>query len=350
MRFRYAGMIAFGLALLLRFLFLIFPGFFEAVYFKSIFPAVRQILYPIGSFLPIAGYYILIGIALFWLVWRFPRKRKDLKTFGRRLLNFLGGSAALFLLLWGYLYVGQGLAERMELPKTDEEYNVAELYITAMNEAAELRKDISLDHDSASVENLMIPKRGTLTTAAVGEVLSTYGYPTQTPVKIRRVKPEGTLRRLGIGGIYNPFSGEANVESSAGGITGTFTTAHEVAHAMGVTGEGEANFAAYLALRYSENPVFRYAAEYSLWRYIAREVRVQLPEEEQIKLAALIPAELNIDRRAIWERAAPHRAYFPEISEAMNDSYLKIQGVEAGAEDYNAFVALYLRHSSTIRE
>ena len=350
MKLRYTGIVVFGIALLLRFVFLVFPGIFEAVYFKTVFPAVRRIIYPIGSLLPIAGYYILIGIALIWLVWRFPRKRIEFKIFGRRLLNFLGGSAALFLFLWGYLYVGASLAERMNLPSTEEKYNVAKLYISTMKEATELRKDISLPHDSASVEDLINPSGDTQATIAVGEVLSRYGYPTDTPVKIRKVKPEGTLRRLGIGGIYNPFTGEANVESSAGAITGTFTTAHEVAHAMGITGEGEANFAAYLALRQSDNPISRYAAAYSLWRYVAREVRLQLSEEEQAMLAALIPEELNIDRRAIWKRASLHEAYFPEISETLNDSYLKIQGVEAGAEDYNAFVELYLRHKSAITE
>lgn len=346
-------MIAFGVALALRFAFQIFPDFFETAYFRGAFPLIRKALHPVSQVLPFSGYYLVVGIAISWFVWRFPRKPrigKNRLLFGRRLLNFCGGFAAAFLVLWGYLYVGPGLAERMEIEKSDKTYDVAQLYLKTMEEASLHRRSISLPHDSASVEDLTGEGMDSLIYESMSRFLEPMGYVVRPEVTVRRVKPIGTLRRLGISGIYNPFTSEANVESSQGAITGSFTTAHEMAHAMGITGEGEANFAAYLGLGQSDDPILRYAASFLLWRYVASEVPKKLSLEDQERLASLVPEELMIDRVAIWNRASRYKAYFPEISERMNDQYLKIQGVRAGAEDYNSFVTLYLNYIESFKE
>jgi len=349
---KYLGLIVFALAMTVRLVFSLFPGFFERVYFEACFPVIRKILHPVGRILPFSGYYLIILIALVWLVWRFPRPLKSRLAwvrFSRRLANFLGGFFSIFLLLWGFLYVGPGLAERMELTAKNKSYDVAEIYMATMERAFDLRVGITLPNDSASVENLKFEESDTLIYRAMSTFLLEYGYPVEPRVKVRKVKPDGTLRRLGISGIYNPFTGEANVEATQGSISGSFTIAHEMAHAMGITGEGEANFAAYAALLSSSEPVLQYAAVYTLWRYIASDVRSMLPEEEQVILASNIPDELMIDRMAIWQRSSQHRPYFPELSESVNDQYLKLQGIRAGTEDYNAFVSLFLRYEEKLK-
>jgi hypothetical protein len=237
----------------------------------------------------------------------------------------------------------------MDLSETETTYDVAELYLSTMNEAERLRQFVNLASDTSAVEDLEIVADSSVYQAMSG-LLEPLGYPVEPPVYVRRVVPAGTLRRLGISGIYNPFTGEANIEPSSGALSGTFTMAHEMAHAMGVTREGEANFAAYLALRRSNEPLLRYSAAYFLWRYVASDVRDLLSEEDQVKLASAIPEELMIDRRAIWKRHARHEPVFPELSERLNDQYLKLQGVRAGTDDYNAFVGLYLSYRESIRE
>jgi hypothetical protein len=349
---RLGGLVVFGLAILVRILFSLSPELFEALYFKGLFPFIRKMQYPVGAALPLSGYYLLILIVITWLTWRVPFSKKGSLwlRFGRRLLNFCGGLFALFLVLWGYNYVGPSLAERMSLSENDDQYDVAKLYLFVMNEAAEFRKEINLPYDTASVEDLEIDLDYSELNEAVKAVLEPMGYPTSSEVILRRVKPEGALRRVGIRGIYNPFTGEANVESDAGILTGAFTAAHEMAHAYGITGEGEANLVAYLALIRSENLVWKYSAAYSLWRYVAGEVNQKLNEKDRTILAKAIPPGLQRDRWAIWQRFSNNPPYFPELSEAMNDSYLKIQGVEGGTDDYGAFVSLYLRYASPIME
>lgn len=349
---RFGGLILLSIALILRLIFAVFPEAFELVYFQGIFPFIRKIQYPVGSALPFSGYYLLILIAIAWVLWRLPKstvKRKWL-TFGRRLLNFCGGLISLFLLLWGYNYIGPSLAERMSLAETNDQYDVAKLYIYVMNEAAEKRKRIELPTDTASVEDLEDEIDVQKLNTAVKGVLTELGYPTSTDVALRQVKPFGALRRVGIRGIYNPFTGEANVESDTGLLTGTFTAAHEMAHAYGITSEGEANLVAYMALIHSGNPIWEYSAAYSLWRYTAGEVNRKLEEADRMILAEAIPIELQIDRLAIWQRMSDSPPYFPELSEAVNDGYLKIQGVKGGTDDYDAFVGLYLGYANPIMD
>lgn len=348
----YGGLIFLGLSILVRMLFSAFPSIFEFLYFEGFFPFVRKIQYPIGAALPFSGYYLLIAIALVWLIYRLPKskERKAWRSFGRRFLNFSGGSISLFLLLWGYNYVGPKLTDRMALPENRNQYDVAKLYIHAMENAAELRKAIKLPNDTTAVEDMNVEIDYQELNRVVQHVLAEYGYPTKTDVVLRQVQPHGALRRVGIRGIYNPFTGEANVESDAGVLTGAFTAAHEMAHAYGITSEGEANLAAYIALIGSGNSIWEYSAAYALWRYTAGDVNRKLLDEDRAILAKAIPIELQIDRLAIWRRMSDSPPYFPELSEAVNDSYLKIQGVESGTADYNAFVGLYLRYANPLME
>jgi hypothetical protein len=105
-----------------------------------------------------------------------------------------------------------------------------------------------------------------------------------------------------------------------------------------------------LSLVNSGNSIWEYSAAYSLWRYVAGEVNRKLEEDDRAILAEAIPIALQIDRLAIWRRMNDSPPYFPELSEAVNDSYLKIQGVEGGTDDYDAFVGLYLRYANPIMD
>jgi hypothetical protein len=339
------GIVLLVVAILIRLIFSISNGLFESVYFKGLFPVIRKVQYWLGEHLPLPGYYLLFIAVLAWLFWRFPKKQtfENWKRFFQRVLNFAGFWAALFLVLWGYNYVGPTLAERLELSENSTAYDAVRVYQHAMHSASEKRNPIALPTDTSSVDELDVEIDYEAINASVQRALGEMGYPVAEKVCLKRIKPPGTLRRLGIRGIYNPFTGEANFESDAGTITSTFTSAHEMAHAYGITSEGEANFVAFLALSSSENEIWEYAAYFTLWRYTAKEVNDQLDGEQLTALAESIPIGLQIDRRAIWRRAAANPALFPELSEAMNDTYLKVQGVEMGVEDYNGFVSLYLR-------
>ncbi len=64
---------------------------------------------------------------------------------------------------------------------------------------------------------------------------------------------------LGFTGYYNPFTGEAQVNTTVPLFVQPFTTCHEIGHQLGYAKENEANFAGYLAAKSSPDagfPVF----------------------------------------------------------------------------------------------
>lgn len=343
--------ITFGAAaLLLRWVFTFLPDFFESVWFNGVFPVVRIIQYAVFSAVPLPGWYIAAVLLAVWLFWRLPfsyglsyrrKKTGGFRLFVRRTANLLGGLAATFLLLWGFGYTDRGLADRIGIEKSTREEDLAAAYEEVMARALACRKEITELKEGMTIEDLPPKAFDADVVLLTANLLTDYGYHTATPVHMRALRPDGILKRLGISGIYNPWTGEANIDNALTSLPRIFTAAHEAAHAYGVTGEAEANFSAWLACRSANDPVVRYAAEYGLWRTIGGEINRSFPEEVREILAARIPDELLADRQAIWEKAARHRAYFPEVSDRLNDAYLKSQGVTAGTDDYNDFAALY---------
>ncbi len=330
------------LAIAVRILFYFYPILFETVYFNGAWPAIRFFLSAIDFIWVVPGFYFIIAFILVWLIAKRPRNR-DFKTPLRHLANLLGATSTLFLVLWGFNYADRGLADRASLPELPATTDLSDEYLQVMDRAIRYRSMLELGGPSKTIEDYRkLPSDSAIITW-VQNTLRPCGYPVSSTVRIRQFKPAGTLRRLSISGIYNPFMGEANVDGALTSLPLIFTTAHEVAHAYGVTGEGEANFCAYLSCLNSGVAVAAYAAEYALWRQIASEINKTYPRDLIESLAEAIPLELSADRRAILLRHFQYKGYFPELSDAINDTYLKIQGIESGTEDYDGFLQLYLR-------
>ncbi len=74
----------------------------------------------------------------------------------------------------------------------------------------------------------------------------------------------------GFNGYYNPFTGEAQVNTNVPKFLQPFTSCHEVAHQLGYAKEMEANFVGYLAASASEDPLFNYSVYIELFTYANR--------------------------------------------------------------------------------
>ena len=72
---------------------------------------------------------------------------------------------------------------------------------------------------------------------------------------------------LGFLGYYNPFTGEAQVNTKVPAFIIPFTTCHEIAHQFGFASESEASFVGYLVIRSGNSPVFKYSAYFDLFGF-----------------------------------------------------------------------------------
>lgn len=74
----------------------------------------------------------------------------------------------------------------------------------------------------------------------------------------------------GFSGYYNPFTGEAQVNTNVPKFLQPFIACHEVAHQLGYAKEMEANFVGYLAAAASADTMFRYSVYLDLFIYANR--------------------------------------------------------------------------------
>src|SRR5687768_14965936 len=77
---------------------------------------------------------------------------------------------------------------------------------------------------------------------------------------------------LGFSGYYNPFSGEAQVNTTIPAFSQPFVSCHEIGHQLGFAKEDEANFAGFLSARKSPNPAFRYSVYFDMYGYALRDL------------------------------------------------------------------------------
>ena len=74
----------------------------------------------------------------------------------------------------------------------------------------------------------------------------------------------------GFTGYYNPFTGEAQVNTTVPEFLQPYIACHEVAHQLGYAKEMEANFVGYLAASASQDTLFHYSVYLDLFFYSNR--------------------------------------------------------------------------------
>jgi hypothetical protein len=164
-----------------------------------------------------------------------------------------------------------------------------------------------------------------------------------------RFKPltTGTLTaRLGLSGFYFPFTGEANVIREVPAVMLPHVIAHEKAHQRGIGPEDEANFLGCLAALSSPDPVVRYAGLIFAQRQLLRvHFSLDTPAARELVTIRVPGVQRDIDDlAAFWQR---YEGPVSEVSNKLNDAYLKSNRVEGGMESYGKSVELLIRYAAT---
>ncbi|MFL6337379.1 MAG: DUF3810 domain-containing protein [Pyrinomonadaceae bacterium] len=150
------------------------------------------------------------------------------------------------------------------------------------------------------------------------------------------------LTRLGISGVYSPFTGEPNYNADIPDFQLPFTIAHEMAHQRGVARESEANFVAYVVCISSRDPFVRYSG-YRNGLGVLSELFKADPEKARELARQLGPGFKEDSRRAalFWAKASGAAG---ALSHRMNDLYLRANRVKAGVADYGNSTTLIIAY------
>ncbi len=162
-----------------------------------------------------------------------------------------------------------------------------------------------------------------------------------------RAKPKGVLLSkywsyTHIVGLYMPLLVEPNIHIDQPDFMIPATAAHEIAHARGFAREGDCDFAAIVSCLYHPDPLWRYSGLISAWKSVAR----KLWEEDPTRYVTLY--EETLSEAVIRDLQAESRYWkafetpIADISETVNDQYLKANREEEGVKSYGGVVDLLI--------
>ncbi len=327
-----------------------FPFAVERYYSNGIYPLISIVQRFLFGWIPFSVGDILYAFATIYLIVKIVsffktiiRKKADkvfLKQSFSRLLAIALLVYVVFNLFWGLNYNRLGMAYQMQLemkPYSTEELEQVMGIIV---------KRLDSSHTNAlQTRNNYLNKKALFTEAFTDYQLATPKYP-QFSYSVKSVKPSlysylGNY--MGYSGYYNPFTGEAQVNTTVPVFIQPFTTCHEMGHQLGYAKENEANFAGYLSGKSSAQPAFIYSVYFDLYNYGIRE----LYGRDSIKAKALIerkPLQVKKDILALRKFYDGYENPIEPYIRSLYGQYLKANEQPSGMQSYNEVMAFLIAY------
>jgi hypothetical protein len=234
---------------------------------------------------------------------------------------------------WGINYDRLGIAYQLKLEpvdySTDDLKSLANSLITKVNET---RRDLG--------ENVIYPSKSEIFSMAKSSYENAEQKFSFLDYKVKSVKSSmwGWLGNyLGFLGYYDPFTGEAQVNTTMPAFIIPYTTCHEIGHQLGYATEDEANFSGYLAAISSTDQRFHYSAYFDLFNYANHELflRDSLAAKANYKLLdTLVKKDIQDYRKFIFD----HRNPIEPLINAMYGKYLQANNQPNGLNTYDEVV------------
>ncbi len=337
------------------------PGFADG-YYEIIYKNIGGIFGSITGMIPFslmeAEICLLAALLIYWII-RLVLKAKEgkdavLKYFCSVLKSLVSISCAVFFLFSvfsGTNYYREGFAEKtgLEVRKS----SVSELYSLCehlLSEAEKSGAQLYRGEDNITVfdeENFSMASEAR---AEFEKFAANYDFMEMGFGKFGTPKPvffSEVMAYLRISGVYSPYTFEANINTAGPDFLRGSTMMHEQSHLRGFMNEAEANFIAYLACEKSDSAYFRYSgnclallysmnalysADYELWY----ELRMRYPDY------------ISADMAAQNAYIAAHDTKVAEVSDAVNDTYLKLNDQQDGTRSYGKMVDLLLAYRRSL--
>lgn len=307
-------------------------------YMQHFYPLYATLFSFLSGIVPFSLYDLLTTIALLWGVGMTSMLLFRKIGWNRFLLSvgwFVLIGVAWFYLGWGMAYFRSDFYARSELEKAPyDSEKLMRLTETIIEQANHSYLDCSgMDKEDIrrEIEQLYAGLQETLRLS----------YPNGK----RRVKPmlyESLYTSMGISGYFGPFFNEIHVNHYALPFTYPFTLAHEMAHQFGIAAESEANLYGFVVCVYSSHPMVQYSGYVSVMGYLLRDARRLLPDRYESLVQSIRPEIIADLQRNSEHWMAARNETLSDAQEKMYDTYLKTNRVSSGRENYSEVVGLLL--------
>jgi hypothetical protein len=257
-----------------------YPAWVEDNYTYGVYPVITAIQRTLFGWLPFSIgdlFYAFLSLIVLLRSWRFFKllfRKKLTRTY---FVNAMQQAIFLFLfvyvffnLLWGLNYNRLGISQQLGIEV--KRYTAADL--DTLTNALQIKLNALAEFVTDAQRDSFAKKKDLFSESklAYHEASKRYSFLKYEPASVKASLFSYAGNYLGFQGYYNPFSGEAQVNTTIPRFLEPFVTAHEIAHQVGYGKENEANFVAFLACKNFESAVFRYSLYFDLYNYAANEL------------------------------------------------------------------------------
>ena len=339
-----------------------YPYFIEKYYSNFINKFTVEALSKISSIVPFSIFEMIIYLVVFsillfiiYFIYNIINNPKNLKYILKNsLLNILSIISTLyflFIILWGLNYNRLPLEVSIidnynlnynksitKVEKTNED--LINLYKYLIEKSNETRDLVKTDNNVFKANS---DYKGIIKRAYLGYENITDIFPSISGnyKNAKYILSSNIMCYTGITGIYSPFTGEANINVAVPDLYLPSTTLHEMSHQRGYASEDEANFMAYLASINHPDIDFKYSGYILALNHTANAL-YKADYESYVKYSKNISDGVLNDLRNNNDFWNKYEGKIDEISNNVNNAYLKANGVSEGVKSYGKMVDLLL--------
>ncbi|HOV26272.1 MAG TPA: DUF3810 domain-containing protein [Pseudobacteroides sp.] len=290
--------------------------------------------------------YILYNIVMliYRLITKKGKRKQVAAMFFKKAFVIISVIYIVFIAGWALNYNRYPFSKIASYDTTSVNINeLVDVCDNLITKANELRLKVKENDDGVMI--LEKGKKNALDNAYIGYEILAQTYP---ELKGRYGKPKGMLfskfmSMQGLGGMYCPFTGEANINMDMPDSSIPFVICHEMAHQRGFAREDEANFVGYLASQENPDVEFKYSGTVSALNY-AMNALYKRDREKFNALREKFGDGLNRDLKARNIYWSSYEGIVNKVSDAANDAYLKVNRQKDGTESYGRMVDLLIFH------
>jgi len=313
----------------------------ERYYSLGIYTYIGSFFRWITGWMPFSLGDILYGLAAIWLLWKVSKGLKVLfkKQVTAKLFLVKSASVIIALLiiyivfnvLWGFNYnrlgIERQLGLKMEKYSPEDLRTVSNILLQKVNE----NKGAIVKYGPVTLSNKEIFDRSK---EAYDLASEKYLFLQYNPASVKTSLWGWLGNYIGFSGYYNPFTGEAQVNTTVPKFLQPYTTCHEIAHQLGYAKEKEANFVGYLAAASSKDSVFLYSVYLDLFLYADRNL-YSVDSAASRSLANQLLPSVKADLKELNEFYLKHQNPVEPVIRWMYGKYLQSNQQPSGVLSYD---------------
>lgn len=280
----------------------------------------------------------LIGFILFLI--RNASRKVFFSVCLRLLICVMAGLILIYSVTCAVNYQRDGIGTVLKLPTEDiSKDKLEKLSIILADDLTKLTNDPDWDYsnlsanDSSYIEEEAVNAMQQL---GKGEPSLAGYYPKPKPVYFSE-----WLSKLGIEGIFSPFTMEANYNNKMTSFLIPYTICHELAHLKGYMKEDDAGFIAFLACIDSPSKVFQYSGIFHALIFTLDALKTEVSTEDFNNIYDKLPQPVRIQLSFIDEQDQVNASEFTTITNKINNIYLEANA-QAGTKSYGNIVDLLI--------